>query len=255
MAVVLLGIVGLTIGAALPNNVSKNTGATGAVRSQRSPPPTTRPALTDGLVSYWKLDDGQGKLVTDSSANGNHGVLLGNPRWIAGKSGGALNFAGEGSKDAVQVRHSPSLDLTGPMTITAWVWPETKTGVQTILSRNLGAAPRGYTLRINWKEEGGRVEFLISSDGKKEESVTASTPIPTGNWSHWAGVFASVRHATDRPQSGAGLSGNGGRPRRGPPPHVIEADELGGQPDLVDVLRGAATARTADWSSVEVATA
>jgi serine/threonine-protein kinase len=189
LAVVLLGIVGLTIWAANSNNLPRSAGSTATARSQRLIPPTTRPTLTDGLVGYWKFDDGQGKLVTDSSPNGNHGVLLGNPRWVAGKSGGALSFAGEGSKDAIEIRRSPSLDITGPMTIAAWVWPETKTGVQSILSRNLGTTQRGYTLRINGEEEGGRMEFIISSDGKREESVTASNPIEAGSWSHWAGVF------------------------------------------------------------------
>jgi len=46
------------------------------------------------LVGYWKLDDGSGTLAADSSGSGHNGTLFNGPRWVAGKSAGAVGFNG-----------------------------------------------------------------------------------------------------------------------------------------------------------------
>ncbi len=50
-----------------------------------------------GLVGWWRLDEGSGTTAYDSSGNGRHGTLLGNPQWVTGKIGGALEFDGQGN--------------------------------------------------------------------------------------------------------------------------------------------------------------
>lgn len=35
-----------------------------------------------GLVGYWKFDEGSGDITYDSSNNGNHGVVKGDPQWV-----------------------------------------------------------------------------------------------------------------------------------------------------------------------------
>ncbi|MHC4700503.1 MAG: hypothetical protein ACYTFQ_07995, partial [Planctomycetota bacterium] len=53
------------------------------------------------LVGHWTLDDGSGSTATDSSGNGNDGILVDNPvwdiAWITGPSGGAAEFYGVGT--------------------------------------------------------------------------------------------------------------------------------------------------------------
>ena len=46
------------------------------------------------LVAYYPLDEGSGDTATDASGNGHNGTLNGDPRWIAGKFGQALEFPG-----------------------------------------------------------------------------------------------------------------------------------------------------------------
>ncbi|MHC4642515.1 MAG: hypothetical protein ACYS32_12795, partial [Planctomycetota bacterium] len=48
-----------------------------------------------GLVAHWKLDDGIGMTATDSAGT-NNGTLNGDPTWITGRIGGALDFDGSG---------------------------------------------------------------------------------------------------------------------------------------------------------------
>jgi len=53
----------------------------------------TRVADAD-LVGWWRFNEGSGDTANDSSGNGHHGTLLGNPEWVAGPDGfgGALAF-------------------------------------------------------------------------------------------------------------------------------------------------------------------
>jgi len=47
--------------------------------------------ITTGLVAHWKMDDGTGTTVADSSGNGNDGTMGSNDAWI---DGGGIDFDG-----------------------------------------------------------------------------------------------------------------------------------------------------------------
>ncbi len=85
------------------------------------------------LVGHWTLDEGSGTTVVDVSGNGNDGTITDNPNfddptWIPGISGTALEFHGDtsvyGSADYIDCGHSPSLDITGPISIALWIRPD-----------------------------------------------------------------------------------------------------------------------------------
>jgi len=75
-------------------------------------------AADPGLVGWWKLDDN----ATDSSGNGHDGVLYGDPQWVAGKIGGALEF--DGVDDRVEMPGTSAAEgfpaLEGEVTWTVW---------------------------------------------------------------------------------------------------------------------------------------
>ena len=77
------------------------------------------------LVGHWKLDEGSGDVAHDSSGNGNDGNLVGNPQWVAGKIGGALEFDGTGS--IVDIPYVPEMTPADGATISAWVFPTDST--------------------------------------------------------------------------------------------------------------------------------
>jgi hypothetical protein len=62
------------------------------------------------LVGWWRLDEGTGTTAYDSSGNGNDGTILGNPQWVAGKVGGALDFDGNG--DYIDCGNDPIFNIT-----------------------------------------------------------------------------------------------------------------------------------------------
>jgi len=70
------------------------------------------------LVLHLSFDEGAGSIAKDASKFKNDCALKGNPKWIDGKFGKALEFDGA---TWGEVADSDSLDLTGAMTIEAWV--------------------------------------------------------------------------------------------------------------------------------------
>ena len=74
-------------------------------------------AADPDLAAYWKFDDGSGTTAFDSSGNGNNGIFNGDPQWVAGKFGGALEFNGN---DYVNCGNGPSLQIQAQITIAFW---------------------------------------------------------------------------------------------------------------------------------------
>lgn len=73
--------------------------------------------LSDGLVAYYTFTGN----AIDLSGNANNGVILGASLAadMCGDTSGAYSFDGVG--DSIKVSHSPSLDITDEITMTAWV--------------------------------------------------------------------------------------------------------------------------------------
>ena len=81
---------------------------------------TDNPVNDDGLVGYWKLDEGSGNFA-DSSGNGNAGTEAGTlSRGQTGKVNKAVGF---GTNNYITIADSSSLDITGNLTMSAWVKP------------------------------------------------------------------------------------------------------------------------------------
>jgi hypothetical protein len=73
-----------------------------------------------GLIGWWKLDETSGRDVGDSSGNANHGTVNGNPNWVAGQIGGALEL--DGVDDYVQIPDDMTkLQLTGDYAFSVWI--------------------------------------------------------------------------------------------------------------------------------------
>ena len=71
----------------------------------------------EGMVSYWKLDEGSGTMAYDSVGD-NHGTLFNGPVWDTGIVNNALYF--ERGK-YVEIPDSDDLDFTTSLSIEAWV--------------------------------------------------------------------------------------------------------------------------------------
>ena len=83
---------------------------------------SSKKALSDGLVGYWKMDEGVGTTTADSSGNSNTGTFgTGDsaPGFVSGKYGIGISF--DGVNDYISGGNSTSLQIRNAITISAWV--------------------------------------------------------------------------------------------------------------------------------------
>jgi hypothetical protein len=84
-------------------------------------PAETEPDST-GLVVHWSLDEGSGTTVRDISGNGYDAAFTGDPQWVQGHEGTALNF--DGIDDSVIAR-LPAEETWQAYTVSVWAKADT----------------------------------------------------------------------------------------------------------------------------------
>jgi glucose/arabinose dehydrogenase len=169
------------------------------------------PAPT-GLVAAYGFNELSGTSVTDSSGSGNAGTVLGATRTVAGRYGGALSF--DGVNDWVTVADSASLDLTGAMTLEAWVRPTTSApDWRTVL---LKEQPGGlaYSLYAGSGSSGPSGYVFV---GGNDRGTPAVGMLATDTWTHLAvtygggqlRLYVNGTQVATRAQTGNILASNG----------------------------------------------
>ncbi|MCX6775915.1 MAG: LamG domain-containing protein [Candidatus Micrarchaeota archaeon] len=140
-------------------------------------------AMNSNLSAVWHFDEGVTNTTTaDSSGNGNTGTLNGATWNASGKYNYSLNFSGS---QYINVSHSPTLNVTGNLTVEAWIKSQNilSSNYQTILfkgnstAENYGLYLKGSNLYFEWIS--GSVNTLKSS----------SSNIQNNTWYHVAAVF------------------------------------------------------------------
>jgi hypothetical protein len=89
------------------------TSATIAVTVSNTAPPPGAPAAS------YALDEGSGTTATDASGHGLNGTLTNGATWGTGRYGSAVGL--DGINDLVNLGNPSGLQLTGSMTISAWI--------------------------------------------------------------------------------------------------------------------------------------
>ena len=79
-------------------------------------------AFLNKVEGMWLFDEGKGNTVEDSSGNGHDGEFEGEPQFIEGKFGAALEFGGPGEREWVQMK-SPISVNTVDFSFGCWMKP------------------------------------------------------------------------------------------------------------------------------------
>jgi len=138
---------------------------------------TTLPdiAITDpSLVGWWKLDEGSGTTAIDWSGHDNHGTFVGQPQWVDGQDGDALEFDGD---DWLDCGSNPELDITDAISITCWVNPAGLSGDNAFAGRNGAYAIKSSSDHLRFTTPG-----VLDHDG-------FNTILQTNTWQHVAVTF------------------------------------------------------------------
>ncbi|NPV47688.1 MAG: LamG domain-containing protein [Armatimonadetes bacterium] len=139
-------------------------------------------AAEEGLVGYWTFDEGAGTTVHDQSGEGNHGAVRGGARFVP--RGGGYALALDGKDDYVDCGNGASLDLTGAVTLEAWIKPDALPGAEPLV---MGKYFDSYGL-THYRD--GNFWFYISGGGNN-----AKGRAEVGVWSHVVATFDGTEMA------------------------------------------------------------
>jgi hypothetical protein len=155
-------------------------------------------ALAQGLVAWYRFDEGSGLTVTDSSGRGNNGNTgpcgFPYPTWGPGRIGTAMQFSATRS-NCVAVPESANLELAGAWTVSAWVAPSSLPAAgqaYALVVKPNGISQHNYALFLDHGYIGapnlGWTAAFHDVNGKEwSSSVTAAISI--GAWSHVAATW------------------------------------------------------------------
>ncbi|HQA92296.1 MAG TPA: discoidin domain-containing protein [Sedimentisphaerales bacterium] len=73
--------------------------------------------LDPSLAAWWPFDEGEGNVAYDATGNGNDGVFNGDPQWVPGVLGSALEFNGD---DYLNCGNGPTLQIRDAITMALW---------------------------------------------------------------------------------------------------------------------------------------
>jgi chitodextrinase len=156
-----------------------SSGGTGGGSTGGAPAPV-------GLVAGYSFDEGSGVTVADASGNGNVGTVSSATWSSAGHFGGALSF--NGTSSLVTVPDSGSLDLTGAMTLSAWVRPSALGGWRTVLLKeDIGGVTSGQPYALYAETNSSKPLAMAFTTGEVRAFGPAQLPLST--WTHLAATY------------------------------------------------------------------
>ncbi|MGB8226767.1 MAG: LamG domain-containing protein [Sedimentisphaerales bacterium] len=138
-----------------------------------------------GLVGWWKLDETSGTTAADSSGSGNNGTLTNMSApgcWGAGQIGGSLYC--DGINDYVDCGNAASLDITGAITLAAWV--KTNDAGNNQYNYFVGKGDTSYAIQ---HQSSNQIEFFIYDSGAWYNTWYALDSSFNGVWHHLAGTY------------------------------------------------------------------
>ncbi|NLC57998.1 MAG: DUF4838 domain-containing protein [Armatimonadetes bacterium] len=148
---------------------------------------------TEGLVGYWRLDEGAGAMAGDSSPNALQGTLANGAGWVQ-EGGRSVLRLDDRQGQYVELGNADAVNLTGPLTLEAWVkYAPSEMWYPAILGK--GYEQTGaYSLHLRpgltlWFE-------LDGEDGKRYHYNPTDLAIVPDAWTHvvatWDGAMMRV---------------------------------------------------------------
>ena len=181
-----------TSGAAPSDDAGSNS--TDAGDAATAPAADARPpAPAEGLIGYWKFDEGSGAIAQDSSGHQND-ALITNGVWAPGKYGTAMKSTGP---DRVRVAALDGAHFPQTGTLAFWLNAASFEGLWVF---DVYDNKSLVYVTVNPKDENGpaRIEVLMTKreplkSGPTTEFVS-SLPIAVNEWHHVAVVWDTAAH-------------------------------------------------------------
>ena len=145
-------------------------------------------SMPQGIVGWWKMDEGSGTTAYDSSGNANNGTLTNTPTYAGGvNSGGTSYYLGRSvvftsaSSRYISIPSNAALTFTGSKSYGAWIkW--TNSGAQ----QDIFTRASGYNLYLS---SGGTAYYTLTG---LTATAQTSTVVTAATWTHIMIVYDST---------------------------------------------------------------
>ncbi|MBD2843958.1 hypothetical protein IDH44_02030 [Paenibacillus sp. IB182496] len=155
-----------------------------AVWGGAKPLPTAHATAAEP-IGYWSLDESSGtEAASDGAGSGLDGTLMNRPAHVEGVLGNAVFF--DGRNDYIDLGNPAALQLSGAMSVTAWVYADDFDTNGRIISKENGPGSQGWSL---YAGADGKGRFQIATGADTTVPVETASALPAGQWVHLAGVY------------------------------------------------------------------
>lgn len=113
----------------------------------------------------------------------NNAVVAASPNWIGpfGRQGGWGAYSCNGSTNHLTCANDPTLNISGPITLSAWMRPSA-VATQYIIKKAVISATNGYELSLS---TGNKLFFRLNQVASADTyRINSTTNYPTGSWFH-----------------------------------------------------------------------
>jgi glucose/arabinose dehydrogenase len=154
-----------------------------------------------GITAGYAFDEVSGTTAADASGNGIVGTLTNGPTFTAGKYGNAVAL--DGVNDFVNLGNPTALQLTGSMTVSAWININAFSPDDAAIVSKRGSGEIGYQLDITPGAGSGTIGFKLTNSSGEAMFRYGATPLQLNTWYHIAGVYDAANQTLDVYLNGA----------------------------------------------------
>jgi chitodextrinase len=147
----------------------------------------TTPAATGGLLAAYAFNEASGSSAGDASGGGLTGTLTNGAGWGVGRNSGGLSL--DGSNDYVELGNPAALQLTGSMTVSAWVNPTAFPRDDAAIVSKRTSSKIGYQLDTTVDRGTRTVGFKLTSSTGGTMFRYGATTLQAGTWYFVTGVY------------------------------------------------------------------
>jgi prepilin-type N-terminal cleavage/methylation domain-containing protein len=138
-------------------------------------------ALGSEAVGLWDFGEGSGSVAVDTSGAGDNGTISGNPAWVNGLKGKALDF--DGIDDWINIPRVPAFPISpNVFTIVGLINPGNQ------YARFLTPQSNGVDQWLGFSPTSGWLEVQITetADVNNRNRTSTAGSVPVGKWTHFA---------------------------------------------------------------------
>jgi hypothetical protein len=132
---------------------------------------------TDGLVAHYAFEND----TTDSSGNGLDGIAIGDPTFVAGVEGMALDFNGD---DYVDCGGAAEFSFTDSMTVSTWV------NIRSVTTAWMAMVAKGENAwRLGVNNETTGIHYAFTGGARGWQAANTATELAFDQWYHVAATY------------------------------------------------------------------